>query len=235
MSKRKPFEPLYIDNHLMVVNKPAGILAQADETGDPDILTLGKAYLKKRFGKPGKVYLGLVHRLDRPVSGVMVLARTSKAAARLTEMFRERQVEKRYLAVVEGQISGTDHWRDYLLKDGRKVRTVAADHPKGKEARLSWQAIDTGASTSLVEVALHTGRPHQIRLQFASRGYPLVGDLRYDAKTRFDGINLALHSYSLGITHPTRREPMSFVVRPPQSWRGFHEKARNAFFETCGD
>ncbi len=214
----------------MVIHKPAGLLSQSDETGDPDILTWGKAYLARKFNKPGNVFLGLMHRLDRPVSGAMVLARTSKAAARLTAQFKNRTVEKRYLAVVEGSLKGSGNFQDHLLKDGRKVRVVPASHPKGKEARLSWRSLACDGKTTLVEVELHTGRPHQIRIQFASRGHTLVGDLRYDAQTTFDGKNLALHSYLLGIEHPTKKEPMKWLVSPPETWKGFHDKALDDLF-----
>ena len=223
---------LYCDNHLLVIHKPAGLLAQADETGDLDVLVWGKKYLARKFNKTGNVFLGLVHRLDRPVSGVMVLARTSKAAARLTDQFKKRTVEKRYLAVVEGSLKDSGSFNDHLLKDGRKVRVVPSSHPKGKHARLSWKALDTGAKTTLVDVELETGRPHQIRIQFASRGHALVGDLRYDAETIFDGRNLALHSYVLGIEHPTQRKPMRWVARPPESWNGFHDAALETLFKS---
>jgi len=213
---------LYLDNHLLVVDKPAGVLAQADRTGDTDLLTIGKAYLKERFDKPGNVFLGLVHRLDRPASGVMVLARTSKAAARLSEQFRERTVEKRYLAIVEGRCTGEGDCVDYLLKEDRRVRIVArGGHPQAKLAKLHWQALAQGTGVSLVEVAMETGRAHQIRLQLANLGYPLVGDFRYGAKAELDGRNLALHCHELTATHPTLKERMTWTAPVPASWRRF--------------
>jgi RluA family pseudouridine synthase len=222
----KPFislEPVFIDNHLLVVNKPAGILSQADETGDEDMLTQGKAYLKERFNKPGNVYLGLVHRLDRPVSGVMVLARTSKAAGRLAEQFRSRTPVKKYLALVEGLCTGGGLQVDYLVKENRRVRCVSPDHPKAKRAELHWKALAYLDGISLIDLDLLTGRPHQIRVQLAGMGYPILGDLRYGARRFFDDRNLALHCYQLGIEHPIRREPMTWRVPPPATWNGFFD------------
>ncbi|NNF58817.1 MAG: RNA pseudouridine synthase [Rhodothermaceae bacterium] len=213
-------EVLYLDNHLLVVVKPPGLLAQADRTGDTDLLTQGKAFLKEKFDKPGNVFLGLVHRLDRPVSGVMVLARTSKAAGRLSKAFRERRVEKRYLALVEGRMSGAGEREDYLLKEDGRVRIVSADHPKGKRAVLRWQALGEEGRLSLVEVKLLTGRAHQVRVQLAALGTPILGDFRYGATRELDGRNLALHAYRLAFEHPVRREPLVFTAPPPVSWQG---------------
>jgi len=224
-------EPIYLDNHLLVLMKPAGILAQADDTGDTDFLTMGKAWLKREFQKPGNVYLGLVHRLDRPVSGLMVFARTSKAATRLTRAFKDRQVEKRYLALVQGKLSGSDTWADFLMKDDRRTRVVTNRHPKGKLARLSWQVLATHQDLSLVDIELHTGRAHQIRVQFASRGHALLGDFRYGCQREFDGRNLALHSYRLGLEHPVKKVPLCWWAAPPQSWRGFFERHINLLLE----
>ena len=212
---------LYLDNHLLVLFKPAGMLAQADETGDPDILSAGKDYLKRRFAKPGNVYLGLVHRLDRPASGIMVLARSSKAAARLTGQFRFRQVHKKYLAIVAGALVGEGQWHDHLFKDGRNTKVVPAGHPHGKEASLSWKCLGNWQGFSLAEIELHTGRPHQIRVQFASRGHPLLGDFRYGSDRQLDGVSLALHGYRLGLSHPIRQVPMAWWVMPPKSWDGW--------------
>lgn len=213
---------LYIDNHLLVVNKPAGLLSQGDETGDADLLTIGKAYLKERFEKPGNVFLGLVHRLDRPSSGVMVLARTSKAAARLSEQFRKREPEKVYLALVQGHLADDGRFEDHLLKQDRTVRVVGAGEAGAKKAVLEYavgaRGTWNGRPVTLAEIRLRTGRAHQIRVQFSSRGHPLVGDLRYGADVEFDGANLALHACALTIDHPTRNEPMTFKAPPPDSW-----------------
>lgn len=222
------FGVLYLDNHLLVVHKPAGLLVQADATGDADLLTLGKALLKERFDKPGNVFLGLVHRLDRPASGVMVLARTSKAASRLSDQFRRRAPDKRYLALVEGRLDGQGTREDYLAKIDRHVRVVKPGHPQGKRAELRWRALATErrkeGAVSLVDVELMTGRAHQIRVQLAALGHPILGDLRYGAAREFDGRNLALHSYRLEIEHPTKGEPMAFSALPPQTWRGYFDE-----------
>jgi len=218
-------DPLHLDNHLLVVNKPAGLLVQGDVTGDVDLLTIGKAFLKERFDKPGAVFLGLVHRLDRPVSGVVALARTSKAAARLSEQFRERTPTKRYLALVEGRLTGEGTREDHLAKLDRTVRVVKPTHPEAKRAVLRWRGLATdrtrrGGDLSLVEVDLVTGRAHQIRVQLAAMGHPILGDLRYGATREFDGKNLALHAHQLTLEHPTRREAMTFTAPPPPPWRG---------------
>ncbi|MGI9175912.1 MAG: RluA family pseudouridine synthase [Rhodothermales bacterium] len=208
----------YLDNHLLVINKPAGVLVQEDHTGDPDLLSIGKAYLKERFDKPGNVFLGLVHRLDRPASGVMVFARTSKAASRLSQAFRERTPEKRYLALVEGRAVGGGTLVDHLVKEDRQVRIVRPDYPKAQRAELTWRALEERKGLTLVEVKLKTGRPHQIRVQLAHLGFPILGDLRYDARRELDGRNLALHCYCLGLEHPTQKEWMAWEAPPPATW-----------------
>lgn len=213
------FQPLTWDNHLLIIAKSAGLLSQADETGDPDIVNEAKAFLKAHFNKPGEVFVGLMHRLDRPASGVMVLARTSKAAARLTNQFRDHQVRKRYLAVVEGDIEAHGTFKDHLHKNGRIVNVVPK-HVKGaKYAELSYRKLASRDGLSLVNVDLKTGRPHQIRVQFASRGHALLGDLRYRAERKFDGKNLALHSHFLQVQHPTQQTQLGWLLKPPATWR----------------
>ena len=209
---------LYIDNHLLVLNKPAGMPSQPDETGDQDILSWGKAYLKCTFDKPGNVFLGLVHRLDRPASGVTVFARTSKAAGRLSDQFRKRTVSKKYLAIVEENPPKEGRWTDYIVKRGREPRIVDAEIKGAQEARLSFRRERSVEDLTLVDINLETGRPHQIRLQFARRGFPLVGDVRYGSKRVLDGRNLALHCYRLEIEHPTLREFVSWSALPPATW-----------------
>lgn len=209
---------LFEDNHLLVVNKPAGILTQGDATGDLDLHSAAKAYVKEAYNKPGDVFLGLIHRLDRPVSGVMVFPRTSKAASRLTRQFKVRSVDKRYIAMVEGKMQGQGTLINYVRKDHRKVRVVPEDHPRGLRAELSYRVLAQIGKTSLVDITLATGRPHQIRVQLANHGYSIVGDFKYGGKSELDGRNLALHSYSLGIEHPTQKIAMKWRVMPPKSW-----------------
>ena len=218
-------DPLYLDNHLLVVSKPPGLLVQGDATGDADLVTLAKAHLKERFDKPGNVFVGLVHRLDRPTSGVVVLARTSKAASRLSDQFRRRAVGKRYLAVVDGHLSGAGRCEDWLAPSGGGVAVAAPDAPGVKRAALSWQAIAHRAGRTLVDVDLETGRKHQVRVQLAALGTPVVGDFRYGTPREpfADGRGIALHAYALGLEHPTRRERMTFTAPPPAAWAGLFD------------
>ncbi len=206
---------IYLDNHLMVLHKPAGMLVQRDRTGDESLLDLARAYLKKRFNKPGNVYLGLVHRLDRPVSGVIVFARTSKAAARLSAQFRERRVEKVYRAVVEGEIAAAGELTDRMIRSGATSRIEEGDG--GREARLSFRRLLCGHGRSLVEINLGTGRHHQIRLQLAHTGHPIIGDFRYGSKTKFGERAIALQATTLTLFHPTRQERISFSALPDES------------------
>ena len=210
---------IYEDNHLLVVEKPVNLPVQADASGDLDMLTLLKADLKERYQKPGEVYLGLVHRLDRPAGGVMVFAKTSKAAARLSEQVRERELEKIYYAVVRGEIlKAQARLEDYLYKENatNTVKVVSANAPGAKEAVLEYQLVSFQAGLSLVQIKLHTGRAHQIRVQFAHLGHPLYGDQRYGAGLNHPGEQLALWATSLTLKHPTKQEQMTFVSEPPQ-------------------
>jgi RluA family pseudouridine synthase len=216
---------LYLDNHLLVVNKQPGLLSQGDRTGDDDLLTLAKDFLKQRFDKPGKVYLGLVHRLDRPVSGVMVFARTSKAAARLSAQFRSGAPRKRYLALVEGACSERGICIDHVIKEEQGTRIVAADHPRGQYAELSWTTVAQQNQLSLLDICLKTGRSHQIRLQLAHRGFPILGDRRYGSRRMFDGSNIGLHCYLLEVAHPITQEPIGWAAGPPATWQGYFDRA----------
>lgn len=216
-------EILYEDNHIIVVVKPNNILSQSDNTNDIDMLTIIKNYIKEKYNKPGNVYLGLVHRLDRPVSGVMVFAKTSKAASRLSDQVRTHALKKRYYAIVndDGSLKEKDTFIDYLYKDNdNSTRVVDKDH--GKYSELSYNIIKQrkDMNLTLVDIELKTGRHHQIRVQFASRGYPLYGDQRYGKQ---DKKQIALHAYKLEFIHPTTKELMSFVSKPKKEskWSNF--------------
>lgn len=227
-------EIVYEDNHLLVVRKPAGVLSQADDSGKPDLLTLLKADLKQRYQKPGAVFLGLVHRLDQPVTGLMVFAKTSKAASRLSEQVRSHQLGKFYLAVVTGcPAPAIGRLEDHLEKDrpNNQVHVVAPG--TGQYAYLDYEvlATDREHDCSLVRITLGTGRSHQIRVQFASRGWPLWGDQRYGpihqaakkdaatngAKKSKISKDLALCAYRLNFKHPTREEMLDFSILPPKA------------------
>ena len=200
---------LYEDNHIIVVYKFSGILSQSDSTKDLDMVSIVKRYLKDRYHKPGNVYLGLVHRLDRPVKGVMVFAKTSKAAARLSKQIKNSQMHKKYYAVVEGILKEKEGILENKIEkiDNKKV---LIDTPNGKEARLEYKVLKEKDNLSLVDINLLTGRYHQIRIQFSSRNHPLYGDTLYGSKYKGD---LALISYSLSFIHPTTKEKMCFEIK----------------------
>ena len=223
---------LYEDNHLLVVEKPANLPSQADSSGDPDLLDILKEYIGKKYNKPGAVYLGLVHRLDRPVGGAMVFARTSKAASRLGEAFRAHAQDRRYLAVAEGEIRQPLALTDHLLKDARTgmVRVVRPGTPGAKEARLISRPLAVREGLTLTDVQLFTGRAHQIRVQHACAGHPLWGDMRYGHGE--PGRQIALWAYRLVLEHPTRHEAMRFASRPPHAgaWKRF-EREINSMLE----
>ncbi len=213
-------ETLYEDNHLLVVVKPPDIPVQGDISGALDLLTLLKEDIKVRFDKPGNVFLGLVHRLDRPVGGVMVFARTSKAASRLSSLIREHRMDKTYLCVAKGAPKvSKSRLTDYLLKDSQTntVKVVEPDTPQAKEAILDYEVLNQVNGLSLIKVKLLTGRSHQIRVQMAHIGTPLFGDTKYGYKGE-RGDNLALWSHELEIEHPTKKERMHFTSSPPDQY-----------------
>ncbi len=206
---------IYEDNHIIVVEKPCNIPSQADTTKDLDMLTLVKQYIKEKYQKPGEVYLGLVHRLDRPVGGIMVFARTSKAASRLSEAIRSNQFSKTYLAVVEGSFEekkGT--LENYLWKDEalNKSMVVSKEKHGAKLAKLSYEVLEEKDNLSLVQIHLETGRHHQIRVQFSHIGHALYGDQKYgkDKQNR----QIALWAFRLEFKHPTKDEIMKFECKP---------------------
>lgn len=212
MADGKMNKVIYEDNHLLVVEKPQNVLVQADNTNDLDLLTSLKKYIKEKYNKPGEVYLGLVHRLDRPVGGVMVFARTSKSASRLSNMIRIGEFEKTYLAVVEGMPPEEGVFEDYLLKLENENRTIVDKN--GKYSKLSYKLLGFKDGFSLVKIKLETGRSHQIRVQFSSRGYALWGDQKYNSKAKV-GEQIALWAYELRFKHPVRDEIMDFKCNPP--------------------
>lgn len=202
---------LYEDNHILVVIKPINILSQADITKDPDMLTILKEYIKDKYKKPGNVYLGLVHRLDRNTSGIMVFARTSKAASRLAEQIKNKDFKKSYLAIVHGKTKEKDNLTDYLIK--KETKSYITIKELGKLAELSYDLLgyNKEEDLSLVKINLKTGRNHQIRLQFASRNHPLYGDNKYGTDKNK---NLGLYAYKLEFFHPTTKEKLVFKNYP---------------------
>lgn len=208
---------IYEDNHLLVVEKPINIPVCEDESKDIDLLSILKSYLKNKYNKPGNVYLGLVHRLDRPVGGVMVFSKTSKAANRLSKQVSEHSLKKTYYAVVCGKAKNKDTLVDYLYKDTKKNISYVVDKAKGKESILDYKLICYKDNYSLVEINLKTGRSHQIRVQFSSRGFPLVGDAKYN-KNHDGKTNVALFAKRLEFIHPVSKEKLSFELELPKRY-----------------
>lgn len=212
MEKRQ-LKVLYEDNHIIVVEKPSGVPTQEDNTGDPDMYNLVKEYIRVKYNKPGNVFVGIVHRLDRPVGGVMVFARTSKAASRLSEQIRNRSFKKVYLAMLDG-IPKKDEGRleNYLWKDEKKNQVYVVDetHKDGKKAVLDYKVLRKEGKRALVRVELHTGRPHQIRVQFANIGCALVGDSKYGKAVGKSEV--MLFSHLICFQHPTTKEELEFKL-----------------------
>ncbi len=219
-------EILYEDNHLLAICKPAGVLSQEDRTGDPDALTLGKEYLKKEYNKPGNVFLGLLHRLDKPVSGVMILAKTSKSAARISEQIRLRTIKKSYLAVVEGDPEDFNYLTHHLLKDTstNNVTVGEGDKKGAKRAELMYQTLEKKNGKALLKIKLITGRAHQIRVQLAAVNLPILGDKKYGTSAQG---NIALHANEIEFNHPTLKKVISIQCNPPQNepWTFFNDKS----------
>ena len=206
---KNKLDVLYEDNHIIVVLKPCNILSQSDNTGDIDMLTMVKSYVKDKYNKPGNVYIGLVHRLDRPTGGIMVFARTSKAASRLSSEIKNNKMTKSYLAIIPNFKEEKGTYKDYLKKIDNK--SIISNQITGKYAELNFEKIKEKDNLSLVKINLVTGRHHQIRVQFSSRGYPLYGDQKYGTENKEQ---LALFCYKLEFIHPVTKENMSFVKYP---------------------
>ena len=226
-------KPVYEDNHLLVAVKPQGQLTQSDQTGDLSLQDECKQYIKEKYQKPGEVYLGLVHRLDRPVGGLVAFARTSKAASRLSEQLRVHHMEREYLAVVEGEkLPARGDLRDWLLQgeDGL-VRVVPEGTPGAKEARLHYERLGAREGTALVHLRLETGRKHQIRVQLSHLGYPIRYDMRYGHGER--GRDIALFGAVLRLTHPTLKKEMTFTACPENPAFRPYEKEITAFLASC--
>lgn len=219
---------LFEDNHLLAIHKPAGVLSQEDYSGEPDVLTLCKAYLKREYNKPGNVFLGLVHRLDRPVAGVMLLAKTSKAASRISEQIRKRTVKKRYLAVVEGNPGDNGMLVHYLLKDRdtNRVKVVDPGNSNAQKSELTFQKTDQKKNLALLNISLITGRPHQIRVQLSHEGFPIVGDSKYGQSTSSE---IALFASELEVIHPTLKKPVNITATPLNTspWSKFSDHFRS--------
>ncbi|MCM1152299.1 MAG: RNA pseudouridine synthase [Muribaculum sp.] len=208
---------VYEDNHIIVVNKMAGEIVQGDKTGDKPLSEFVKDYIKEKYSKPGNVFCGVVHRIDRPVSGLVVFARTSKALSRLNEMLRKGDIHKSYLALVEGKPKHPSGLlEDYIVSDGRlnKSRIVTKDTPDAKHCQLEYDTVAEGERYTLLRINLLTGRKHQIRLQLASRGNPIKGDLKYGARRSNPNGGISLQAAHIDFIHPVKKDPVSIDIPP---------------------
>ena len=229
MSTVKPkYQVIYEDNHLLIIDKPAGLLVQGDKTGDYTIVDLYKKYLKDTYKKPGNIFLGLVHRIDRPVSGLVVLAKTSKALERMTKLFQQREISKTYWAMVKNRPPEEEatltHW---LFKDHQKniVRIHKSDKKGAKKATLNYHLLGRIGEYYLLKVNPLTGRPHQIRAQLAAIGCPIVGDIKYGFPVVNRNGNIQLHAQALSFLHPVKKEMIKVVSRPvnDEMWKLFRD------------
>ena len=226
-------EILFEDNHLLVINKRAGLATMGVEEDRPSLIVMAKEYVRQKYNKPGNVYLGIVSRLDAKTSGAIVIARTSKAAARLTKQFKDRETKKLYWAIVGpdprgNRLPNKGHFKNLMFKDepAMRMRCVPDQHankkrgPKNaKEAKLSWTVIGEKDDAQLLQIELHTGRKHQIRCQLAHAGFPVIGDQKYGSTSGFPGKGIALHSKSIEFAHPTLKTLLHFEVKAPDCWK----------------
>jgi len=210
-------EIIFMDNHLLICNKPAGLLVQGDKTNDQTLLDITKKYLKQKFSKPGNVYLGLIHRLDRPVSGIVILAKTSKAASRLSKQFREKTIQKKYYAIIQGKMPKKQATLINQIKR-ENVNSIIVTKD-GQYAELEYQIKQQNNKYSLLDINLKTGRHHQIRVQLTHQKHPILGDFRYGSKHKFHQRSIALHAYLLTINHPITKEKITFTTPMPKYWQ----------------
>ena len=216
MQKLPKLNIIYEDNHLLVVEKPSNIPVQEDSSKDIDMITILKEYRKVNENKPGEAFIGLVHRLDRPVSGIMIFAKTSKAASRLSDQIRQNTFHKTYLAVVNGTLPSKGKLEDYLIKNEKENKSYVNTKEKGKYSCLEYQVLSTKDNLSLVEINLITGRSHQIRVQFSSRNHPLIGESKYGHNP--NNLDIALFAKSITFNHPTTKEPLTFTLDIPNKY-----------------
>ena len=214
---------LYEDNHLIALNKRAGDLVQGDKTGDKPLPDLIKTYIKDKYNKPGNVFCGVIHRLDRPTTGIVLFARTSKGLERMNAAFKNRETKKQYWALVEGKIEDGRDLQHYLKKSSKtnKSTVFKRPEPEAKEALLSFKVLNTGDRYSLVEIDLHTGRHHQIRAQFSAIGHPVKGDVKYGARRGERDKSICLHSRNLTFEHPTTKELVNIIAKTPSTFDPF--------------
>jgi 23S rRNA pseudouridine1911/1915/1917 synthase len=208
-------EIVYSDNHILIANKPAGLLTQPDEKERDSLETFAKLWVKKEYNKPGSVYLHAIHRLDKPVSGLVLFARTTKALSRLNEQVRNQEIQRTYIAEVEGILPDQEGKLDhYLIHGDHRAIVAKSSNKEAKHARLLYRVIRFLPSTTLVSIELETGRYHQIRAQFSASSHPIVGDLKYGAK-KGDGETIRLHGAKVAFEHPVTKEIVTFESSPP--------------------
>ena len=225
MSSRQaaPLNILYLDNHLIAVAKPAGALTQSGNKDAPSLLEMTREWIRKKYGKPGNVYLGLIHRLDRNVAGLVLFARTSKAAGRLSKQFRERAVQKYYRAAVEGTPENKKGALTHYLRKEKSLKSTVFPRPApgAKKAEMVYNVAESSETTSILEIELKTGRFHQIRAQLSFLGHPVIGDVKYGASAALPGKQIALYASRLVFRHPVSGEETCVECPPPERWSNY--------------